>query len=91
MAALLSLLNWDRVLGALLGGGLAWCGLMVLNQTIWLPNAEEKGRQEVRAEMIERAMELVRERSRTNADVQKLDDRSICIELGGLWNDGACG
>ena len=90
MNLILSLLNWDRVLGALLGGGIAWCTLMVINQTIWIPNAEEKGRQEVRAEMIERAMELVKERSRTNADVQKLDDRSACIELGGLFEDGAC-
>lgn len=90
MAALLALLNWDRVLGALLGGGIAWCVLMVLNQVIWLPNAEEKGRQEVRAEIIERAVELVQERSRNNAEVQKLDDRSACLELGGVFRDGIC-
>lgn len=91
MAALLSLLNWDRVLGAILGLWISWALFAILNQAIWLPQERERGRQEVRAELIERAMELVKERSRNNAEVKKLDDRSACLELGGVWDNGVCG
>lgn len=83
-------LSWDRVLGALVGGLFSWCLLAVLNQTLWLPAEREKGREEVRTETLKRAVELVQERSRTNADVRKLDDRSVCIELGGLYENGIC-
>jgi hypothetical protein len=82
--------SWDRFLGAILGFMLAWVLYSVLNQTIWLPAEREAGREEVRTETLKRAVELVQERSRTNANVRKLDNRSLCIELGGLYEDGVC-
>lgn len=84
-------LSWDRVLGAILGFMLAWILYSVLNQTIWLPNEREKGRDEVRAETLRRAVELVQERNRTDADIKTLNDAGICRELGGVWNEGVCG
>lgn len=84
-------LSWDRVLGAILGFMLAWVVYSVLNQMLWLPAEREKGRDEVRAETLKRAVELVQERSRTDADIETLDDAGICRELGGVWDKGVCG
>ncbi|MDX3926730.1 MAG: hypothetical protein QHC90_13125 [Shinella sp.] len=84
------LLNWDRVLGALIGFGLAWTILAGLNQFIWLPQAREDAAAEARAESVKRSMELLQERSRTNADVNALDAGRLCVELGGVFEDGTC-
>ncbi|TAA54797.1 hypothetical protein [Shinella sp. JR1-6] len=72
--------------GAILGGVVVYSYV----QAFTLPAAREAERQAIRAETLERAIDLVQERSRTNADVQRLSDSDICIELGGLFRDGVC-
>lgn len=78
--------------GLKLAGGAILGGVVVYSyvQAFSLPAAREEGRQEVRAATLEKAIELVQERSRTNADVQKLDDAGVCRELGGVLRDGVC-
>lgn len=56
-----------------------------------VPAERAEALQQARAATLEKAIDLVHERSRTNADVQKLDDAGICRELGGVWGDGVCG
>lgn len=73
--------------GAVLGGvaALAFAHLVIV------PAERAEALQQARAATLEKAIDLVHERSRTNADVQKLDDAGICRELGGVWGDGVCG
>jgi hypothetical protein len=76
-----------------LGAGAVLGGVVVYSyvQAFTLPSARELERQLIRAETLEKAIDLVQERSRTNADVQRLSDSDICRELGGVFSDGACG
>lgn len=75
------------VAGALLGGiaALAFAHLIIV------PAERAEALQQARAATLEKAIDLVHERNRTNADVQKLDDAGICRELDGVWSDGVCG
>lgn len=73
--------------GAILGGVVAWAFALI----VVVPAAREAERQAIRAETLEKAIDLVQERSRTNADVRRLSDSDICRELGGVWQDGICG
>lgn len=76
--------------GALIGGFVVFLGFGVVNDLWLLPRAEEQGRALERADTLKRAIELVQKRSRTNADVSKLDDAGICRELGGVLTNGVC-
>lgn len=81
------------IIGLGLAGGAIIGGVVVsiYVQAVSLPAAREEERQLIRAETLQKAIDLVQERSRTNADVQKLDDAAVCRELGGVWGDGVCG
>lgn len=76
-----------------LGAGAIIGGIVVLGYAlvVVVPAARENERQIIRAETLERAIDLYQERSRTNADVQRLSDSDICRELGGVFIDGVCG
>lgn len=81
------------VIGLLLAAGAILGGVIVYSyvQAFTLPAAREAERQIIRAETLERAIDLYQQRSRTNADVQKMDDAAVCAELGGVFRDGVCG
>lgn len=72
--------------GALLGA----TAVIAYTQFVSLPAARSEGRALERADTLKKAIDLVQERSRTNADVRNLDDGAICVELGGVWLDGGC-
>lgn len=81
----------NLAIGMVAGFLLAWIFFVLLNQTFWLPNAIEKGREQERSASLERAMELIEQRSRTNAEIRNLDDRGLCLALGGsVYEDGEC-
>lgn len=73
--------------GAILGGVVVYS----YAHAFTIPAAREAERQVIRAATLEKAIDLVQERSRNNADVKKLDDAAVCRELGGMWRDGVCG
>lgn len=73
--------------GAILGGVIVYSYV----QAFTLPAARQEERQLIRAETLERAIDLYQQRSRTNADVQKMHDAAVCVELGGVFSDGVCG
>lgn len=78
------------IIGALVGGFTVFLCFSIVNDLVLLPQAEENGRALERADTLKKAIDLVNERSRTNADIQKLDDAGICRELDGVWRDGIC-
>lgn len=82
--------NLSLIGGLLIGGLVVFLGYGLVNDIWLLPRATEQGRALERTETLKRAIELVQERSRTNADVRNLDDGAICAELGGVWLDGIC-
>lgn len=49
------------------------------------------GKAEERAASLERASKLIRERMKNDAEISRMSDRDLCIELGGQWMpDGTC-
>lgn len=82
---MIGLLNLDRLVGLVLGFVLSWAVLAGFNQFIWLPNARDEGREIERAATLKRSMELIEQRSKTNAEIRNLDDGALCRALGGKW------
>lgn len=56
-----------------------------VNALLLLPQAREEGRELARAASLKRSMELIEQRSRTNAEINALDDAGLCAALGGRW------
>lgn len=52
--------------------------------------AYEAGRQHEREATLKRSIELLKERDRVNAEVDRMDTRALCIELGGVFANGEC-
>lgn len=74
-----------------IGGALAVFLIMQAVNALWLlPAAKEAGRDEERTAAIARSMEIIKGRTRTNAQVNALTDADLCRELGGLFEDGEC-
>ncbi len=76
--------------GAAAGGLVVFLAMQAVNAVWLLPRAKEEGRVEERTAALTRSMEIIKERSRTNAEVEALDDRGLCLELGGLFENGEC-
>lgn len=74
-------LSWDRVLGAILGGLLAWAILMALNQIFWLPQAREAERNKMAAEALQKTIEIIKSREKTNVEISAGDAASLCRHL----------
>lgn len=60
------------------------------NVAVWLPAAVNEGRELERTAALTRSMEIIKERMRTDAQVNGLTDAGICGELGGVLKDGRC-
>lgn len=76
--------------GAVAGGLAVFLAMKAVNAVWLLPRAKEEGRAEERTAALTRSMEVIKERSRTNAEVEALDDRGLCLELGGVFENGEC-
>lgn len=74
---------------AALAGALASASiLIVINAVWWLPAARNDGRDAERTAALQRSMDLIRERGKTNAEIGKLSPADICRRLGGVWVPG---
>lgn len=67
--------------GGVVGFVLALLLFHLINVSVWLPAAREGGELE-RAVSLQKAMELIEQRSRTNAEIRNLDDAGLCRLLG---------
>lgn len=85
---MLGLFDWLKF-----GAGLA-AGAVLM--TLWaqfllVPRAHQEGREAERSAALQRSIELIQERSRTNEAVGNLDRAALCRELGGrMQPDGRC-
>ena len=52
--------------------------------------AYNAGKQAERTAALTQSVDVLRERSKTNATVKNLGDDALCRELGGVWNGSAC-
>lgn len=57
----------------------------LVNIAVWLPAAEERGRDTERAAALKKSIELIQKRGKTNAEISSLDRPALCRELGGSW------
>lgn len=77
---------WQVAVGAVLGAVL----MFTYATAVLEPRARQEGRADERADALARSMEIIQERSRTDADVRNLDAASLCRELGGVFTDNRC-
>lgn len=67
--------------------GRALAGIVVVAGLIsaaWF-DGHSYGRAAERQKSLSRSIDLIRERSKTNAEISRLDDAALCRELGGSW------
>lgn len=50
-----------------------------------IPEAREEGRELERAAALERSMQIIRQRSTTDAEIGRMSDGDLCREIGGVW------
>ena len=43
-----------------------------------------------RSASLERSIDTLRERAKTNEEIRSMDDAELCIALGGRMQDGSC-
>lgn len=60
--------------GAALVTGIYWYG-------------HQRGAESERLGALRRSVEILRERSVTDAEIRNMDDRRLCVELGGMPDD----
>lgn len=71
--------------GAIVGGLAVFLVMTAVNALWLLPRAKEAGRDEERTAALTRSIEIIKERSRTNAQINALTDADLCERLGGIW------
>ena len=78
------------ILGAA-GGALAVFLIMQAVNALWIiPAARDAGREMERTAAIKKAVELIQQRDRTNAEIRNLDPAGLCAALGGRWVHENC-
>lgn len=88
---MLGLLNMDWLKlagGAALGAIVAWG---IAYNVGWY-RGDHAGYERAQDEARARAMELIEQRSKDNAEITDLDAAAMCRELGGIWlsDEGRC-
>jgi hypothetical protein len=77
-------------IGAVFGGLAVFLVMQAVNALWVIPAAKDAGREIERAAILKQAMENIEERSKTNAEIRNLDDAGLCLELGGVLENGIC-
>lgn len=77
-------------LGAVVGAFLAGAAVTILANISWIPEAEESARQQERAAQLQKSMELIEQRGKTNEEIRKMDDVELCTALGGRMLNNVC-
>lgn len=73
------------------GGLIVAFVIFQLVNTLWLlPAARNEGRELERAATLQKSIETIQKRSKTNAEIRNLSASALCIELGGVFSDGEC-
>jgi hypothetical protein len=78
------------IAGAVFGGLAVFLIMQAVNALWVIPAARDAGREIERAATLKRSMDIIEQRSRTNAEIRSLDDRGLCAALGGVLEDGEC-
>lgn len=85
------MLDWLKLgIGTAAGALVASSAVTLLAFTVWIPNAREDERQIARAASLQQSMDLIEQRSKTNAEIRNLDDAGLCRALGGMLVNGQC-
>ncbi len=80
----------SAVVGGVLGLIMALAIFQLVNALWLLPAARSEGREMERADALKKSMELIKKRGETNAEINALDDSSLCRELLGKWVRDHC-
>ncbi|WP_312222552.1 hypothetical protein [Rhizobium rhizoryzae] len=57
---------------------------LALSVTAWQPSAKREAIASERAAQLAKFISIIQKRTKTDAAVSKLDNRFLCLELGGL-------
>lgn len=72
--------------GVAVVGIVAALGLLTWSHT----HAYRAGKAAERAEILNRSVEILRERNATDDEISNMDDAALCAALGGVFADGTC-
>jgi hypothetical protein len=74
------------------GAALGFAAASLMSMAVWQPQARYEGAAAERAAIMARSIEAMQERAGTDAEIRKMDDASLCSELGGFWvpDENAC-
>lgn len=80
----------SAIAGAVFGGLAVFLIMQAVNALWIIPSAREAGREMERTAAIKKAVELIQQRDRTNAEIRNLDPAGLCAALGGRWVHENC-
>lgn len=85
------ILDWFKIGAGAIGGFIVAAALVTLiAQSSWIPEAREEAKQQERAAALQKSMDLIQERSKTNEAISQMDDPALCASLGGMYINGTC-
>ena len=80
----------SAIVGAVFGAIAVFLIMQAVNALWIIPAARDAGREMERAAAIKKAVELIQQRDRTNAEIRNLDPAGLCAALGGRWVHENC-
>lgn len=77
------MMNKIIILGAI---GIA----LAAGTTLVVKSIQENTRKVERAAQLQKSMDLIKERSKTNVEFKDMDDPALCRSIGGVWLRDNC-
>lgn len=69
-----------------LAGAVGFLACYLVATIFWLPNARQEAIAGERAAVMARAIDVLKERGKNDAQISRMGDDALCIELGGVWD-----
>lgn len=69
---------------------LGFLACYLVSSLFWLPNARQEAVAGERAAVMARAIDVLKERGKNDAQISGMDNNALCVELGGLPDGDNC-
>lgn len=62
----------------------------LVSSLFWLPNARQEAVADERTAVMARAIDVLKERGKNDAQLSRMDNAGLCLELGGMPDGDIC-
>lgn len=80
----------SAALGLVAGAAGIFLVMIAWQHLVTIPAAEERGKEQVRAEARQRALDLMQKRKEDDTEISTFDLEQFCREFGGKWLHNDC-